>query len=327
MPRVLVAPPVFNRKPGPYCEVFDTAGFEMIYPDGDLTYMPAAERIAYLSKVDAVMAGIELYNDEVLDATHLRAIARAGVGYDAIDVPAATRHGVPVCITPGTNEISVAEQTLALVFACFRDLARRDREARQGGWRREPVRRLAGNTLGLVGLGRIGRAIVPRAQALGLKVVAYDPFPNREFAAANSVAIVSLDELLEQSDIVTLHLPCNAETTDLINERTLAKMKPCSVLINTARGGLVDEQALAAALRAGKPAMAGLDVFKQEPPEADNPLLKLDQVVVSPHLGGIDRDAVNAMGKLAAECIVDLHRGRWPAGCVVNDELRAGWTW
>ncbi|HWA98219.1 MAG TPA: phosphoglycerate dehydrogenase [Pirellulales bacterium] len=327
MTRVLVCPPVFNRNPGAYRDVLVDAGFEIVYPDGDLARMPLDQRIDYLRTVDAAIAGIEVYDEAVFAATKLRAVARAGVGYDAVDVAAASRHNALVCITPGTNEHSVAEQTLALIFALFRDVARRDREARQGGWRRAPVRRLAGNTLGLVGLGRIGRAITPRAQALGLKVLAYDPHPNREFAAAHHVELCTLDALLERSDIVSLHLPCTAETTDLINATTLAKMKPTAYLINTARGGLVDEAALADALTNGTIAGAGLDVFKVEPPGSDHPLLKFDQVVVSPHLGGIDRDAVNAMGKLAAECIVQLHRGQWPEGCVVNEQLRAGWKW
>src|SRR5262249_17674143 len=139
---------------------------------------------------------------------------------------------------------SVAEQAFALIFSIFRDIAVRDAEIRGGAWRRNPVRRIAGNTLGLVGLGRIGRAMVPRAHGLGLKVVAYDPYADKDWAAKNNVQILSFDELLSTADIVSLHMPCTAETTNLINKQSLAKMKPTAVLINTARGGLIDEDAL-----------------------------------------------------------------------------------
>ncbi len=328
MPRILVTPPILVRAPGPYREVFDRAGFEVVYPESEMTRMTRDQQVAQLQGIDAVLAGIEVYDDSIFIRTKLRAVARVGVGYDSVDVAAATKHGIPVCVTPGTNEHSVAEHAVALILACFRDIAARDREARAGKWRRSPpLRRLAGNTLGLVGLGRIGRAIVPRAQGLGLSVVAYDPYADHQYAADHQVTLCSFEELLARSEIVSLHLPCNAETTDLMNARTLALMKPTAVLINTARGGLVDETALHDALTTGKIAGAGLDVFKTEPPPADHPLLKLDNVVIAPHMGGLDRDAIDAMGRLAAECVVHLARGEWPAGCVVNEEVRAAYRW
>ncbi|HEX3870848.1 MAG TPA: phosphoglycerate dehydrogenase [Pirellulales bacterium] len=327
MPRILVTPPIFKGASTACRDVFDAAGFEVVYPESDPTKMTRPQLVAQLQGIDAVVAGIEVYDETIFAGTKLHAIARGGVGYDAIDVPAATRHGVPICITPGTNEHSVAEHAIALILACFRDIAARDREVRQGRWRRNPLRRLAGNTLGLVGLGRIGRAIVPRAQGLGLTVIAHDPLADARFAADNNITLCSFDELLERSDIVSLHIPCTADTTDLMNARSLSRMKPRSVLINTARGGLVDEEALLVALTKGPLFAAGLDVFKVEPPPADHPLLKLDNVVIAPHTGGLDRDAVDAMGQLAAECIVRLSRGDWPAGCVVNDELRAAYRW
>jgi len=179
----------------------------------------------------------------------------------------------------------------------------------------------------LVGLGRIGRAMVPRAKGLGLEIIASDPQADAEFARTEGIRLCSLDELFREADVVSLHLPCTAETTDLINERTLAQMKPGSVLINTSRGGLVDEEALYAALSDGRLLGAGLDVFKVEPLPTDSPLLSLDNVLVAPHMGGLDHESSAAMGELAAQCIADLYCGRWPAGCVVNEELRPGWAW
>lgn len=326
-PRVLITPPVLHPQQGPYYEVLAAAGCEVVYPPAGVNFNDANTLVAHLRGIDAVLCSVEPYTRDVMDRSKLRCIARVGVGYDAVDVTAATDHGVAVCITPGTNENSVAEQAFAMIFSVFREIAVRDAEIRAGQWRRNCVRRLAGNTLGLVGLGRIGRAMVPRAHGLGLSVVAYDPFADRDYAAANKVKLVSFDELLAQSDIVSLHMPCTPETTDLINRATLAKMKKNSVLINTSRGGLVDEDALHEFLTNGHLFGAGLDVLKQEPPSKDHPLLKLKNVTLAPHMGGIDQTALDAMAKLAAECIVGLSRGEPPPGCVVNPQILPGWKW
>ncbi|MBS0210464.1 MAG: phosphoglycerate dehydrogenase [Planctomycetes bacterium] len=327
MPRILVMPAHFRHAPGPYRQVLEQAGFDIRWLPVDPLSLSRGQLIEQLQGIDGVIAGGEIYSEEVFANTKLRCVARAGVGYDAVDVPAATRHGVPVVITPGTNEHSVAEQALAMIFACFRNVVELDRLMREGTWKRTALRRLAGNTLGIVGLGRIGKALTVRARGLGLNVVGYDPFADQKFCAENGVKLCTFDELLAQSDIVSLHIPCTAETTDIINAKSLAKMKPGSVLINTSRGGLVDEVALLAALKNGPIAMAGLDVFKVEPLPADSPLLKLPNVVVAPHMGGIDQDALDAMGGLAAQCLVDLHAARWPTGCVVNEELHTGYRW
>lgn len=327
MPRVLITPVVYANGEGPWREVLERAGFEIVYPQGDCTTLTAAELLQQLRGIDCTLASVEKYTEEIFAGSKLRAVARVGVGYDAIDVAAATRHNAAVCITPGTNEHSVAEQAIALITAVFRDTCRRDREVRANAWRRDCPRRLAGNTIGLLGLGRIGRAMTPRCQGLGLKVIAYDPFADAQFAAQQGVQLVGFEDLLRQSDIVSLHMPCTPETIDIINARTLALMKPNSVLINTSRGGLVDEDALSAALRSGHLFGAGLDVCKVEPLPRDSQLRQFENVVFAPHLGGIDQDALDAMGRLAAQCLVDLSQNHWPQGCVVNDSLRDGWRW
>lgn len=327
MPRVLVTPVVYADGHGPWRDVLDAAGFEVILAHGDCVHLPTVDFVRQLENVDCTLASVERYTREVFSRTRLRAVARVGVGYDAIDVPAATAHGVAVAITPGTNEHSVAEQAIALLTAVFRDTHNRDREIRQGLWRRDCPRRLAGNTIGLVGLGRIGKAMVARCQGLGLDVIAFDPMPDSRFAAAHGVRLLPLDELLAAADIVSLHLPCTPDTTDLINGAALARMKRGSVLINTARGGLVDEEALAAALRSGHLFGAGLDVCKIEPLPTNSPLRELPNIVFAPHLGGIDQTALDAMGRLAAECLVKLAANDWPTGCIVNDSLRDGWRW
>jgi len=329
MPRVLVTPYLLQNRPGPYREILERAGFEVVFPTARLSEsVPDAEALlAQLDGVAGVLAGSELYTREVLERARLRAIARMGVGYDAIDVAAATERRIAVTIVPGTNDHSVAELTMTLVLGVFRGFPGRDREVRSGAWRRRVLPRLAGKTMGLVGLGRIGKSVVPRAKALGLSLIACDPCADREFADRYDVRLTSFEELLVEADIVSLHSPCTAETTNLINARTLARMRPGSVLINTARGGLVDEDALAEALSSGHLLGAGLDAFKVEPLPLSSPLLKVDNVLLSPHMGGLDHESERDMGNLAAQCLVDLYQGRWPEACAVNPSLAPGWKW
>jgi D-3-phosphoglycerate dehydrogenase len=262
MPRILVTPAVFKEGHGPWRDVLEAAGFEIVIPPVNCMQISSDEFLTFLDGIDGTLAGIEQYNPQVFAGSNLKIVARIGVGFDQVDLAAATEHGVAVTITPGTNEHSVAEQAIALITAVFRDTARRDREIRDGQWRRNSPRRLAGNKIGLLGLGRIGRAMIPRCQGLGLNVVGYDPFAKPEMADELGIQLCSFDEVISQSDIVSLHMPCTAETTDLMNAETFSKMKPDSVLINTARGGLVDEDALVAALTDGSLWGAGLDVCK-----------------------------------------------------------------
>ncbi|MEZ6069765.1 MAG: phosphoglycerate dehydrogenase [Pirellulales bacterium] len=327
MPRVLVAPALLNRQPGPHEEVLRAAGLEIVYPENSDALYDIPTLIENLAGIDAVVAGMEPFSPEVLAASRLRVIARVGVGYDAIDIPAASSRGVAVTITPGTNEISVAEQAIALIIGVFRGNPWRDRSVREGTWIRRSLPRLCGKTLGLVGMGRIGRAVVSRARGLGMRVIAADPFADKAFAAANDVTLCELDELWGQADVISLHAPATPETYNLINAETIAKMKPTAVVVNTARGTLVDEDALAEALASGRLFGAGLDVFKTEPLPSDSPLHKLDNVLMSPHMGGLDEESQEAMTRLAAQCVADLYQGKWPEGCVVNDELRDGWAW
>jgi len=273
------------------------------------------------------VASVEPLTREVLARTKLRAIARMGVGYDAIDIQAATDLGIAVTITPGTLEESVAEHTIALMLAVTRGIVARDREVRGGVWSRLAMPRMAGKTFGIVGLGRIGRAVVSKVLALGMKVVAHDPCADEQFAASHGVTLLPLEELLNTADVVSLHSPTTADTRDMINTRTLALMKRGAVLINTARGAVVDEEALCQALGSGHLFGAALDVFKIEPLPITSPLLTYDNVVLCTHMGGIDSESQNAMSTLAAQCLVDLYQGRWPEACTVNRQLREGWRW
>lgn len=327
MPRVLVTPAVLYQSDGTCRSSLLAAGLEVVYPPAGMSLFDRQNLVAQLEGIDAVVASVEPYDRGIIEGSRLRVIARVGVGYDAIDVAAATDHGTLVTTTPGTNEHSVAESTIALISGIYRGFPYRLDEVRSGKWTKRPLPRLAGKTLGLLGMGRIGRAIVPRAVGLGLKVIAHDPLADADFAQLHGVRLCSFDELIRQADIVSLHMPATAETTNLINRQTLAKMKQGAVLINTSRGALVDEDALCEALKSGHLMGAGLDVFKVEPLPTNSPLLGLGNVLVCPHMGGLDEDSLEAMTALAGRCVAELYQGRWPEGCVVNAQLRPGWKW
>ncbi len=327
MPRVLVTPTLLRNVPGDYSEILLAGGFEVVYPPEGFDTMQRENLLQVLAGMDAMLASVEPLTRDVLAQSKLRAIARMGVGYDAIDIPAATELGIAVTITPGTLEESVAEHTIALMLAVTRGVVARDREVRRGIWTRQALPRIAGKTFGIVGLGRIGRAVVPKVQGLGMKVVAYDPFADVDFASRSGVTLMSLSELLETADVVSLHSPTTPDTANLINRQTLARMKPGAVLINTARGAVVDEEALCEALDRGQLLGAALDVFKIEPLPTTSPLLAYDNVVLCTHMGGMDCESQAATSSLAALCLVQLFQGRWPDACVVNRQLREGWKW
>jgi D-3-phosphoglycerate dehydrogenase / 2-oxoglutarate reductase len=327
MPRVLVTPQMLRRQPGPHAEILAAAGLEVVYPPAELDTVRPGALEPLLEGIDAMLASTEPLTREILERTTLRAIARMGVGYDAIDVAAATERQIVVTITPGVLEESVAEHTIALLLGLTRDVVGRDHEVREGRWRRLPLPRMAGKTFGIVGLGRIGKAVVPRVQGLGMRVIAFDPFADHSFAETHEVRMTTLDELLETADVVSLHTPCTPDTAHLINPHSLASMKPTAVLINTSRGPLIDEEALANALAAGHLFGAALDVFKVEPLPLDNPLLSAPRVLLCSHMAGLDEESTLGMGRLAAQCLADLYGGKWPHECVVNRQLADDWRW
>lgn len=327
MPRVLITPVYLQGVEGCHSEILRKAGFELCFPAAGADLRQADLLIRQLAGIDAVLASVEPYTASILEATSLRVISRCGVGFDAIDVAAATRCKVLVANTPGANREGVAEHTLALMLAVAHGFPRRDREIRAGRWIRQAMPRLAGRTVGLVGLGAIGREVALRCRALGMTVVATDPAADKVWAAQNGVALLGLESLLQQADVVSLHLPSTRETAGLFDAAVFARMKPGAIFINTARGGLVDETALVDALRNGRLAGAGLDVFQQEPVPPNHPLLTLDNALLCPHMGGLDMVSREAMATLAAENIAELYLGRWPAGRVVNAELAGSWKW
>ena len=245
---------------------------------------------------------------EILEAAgSLKVVGRAGVGVDNIDVESATRRGIVVLNAPGGNVISAAEHAIALMLAVVRHIARADASLRRGEWERGRFRgiELHGKTLGLAGAGRIGSEVARRARAFGMRVVAYDPYLSRERAQQVGMELVTLPDLLETADLVSVHVPLTEETRGLIGVKELAMMKPGAYLINAARGGVVDEAALFTALKEKRLAGAALDVFEKEPVAADHPLLQLDNVVAVPHLGAATHEAQTSVGIEICEAVRD----------------------
>ncbi len=332
MPTVLISPEAFLHQPeASYVRILRDAGFEIRYPQNPTFTRglgPEEETIAALQGCVAVIAGGEHLTRRVIESSpHLRVIARSGVGFDRVDIAAATERNIAVTITPTANHEAVAEHALALLLGVTKNVALNDRNLRAGRWSQILTAPVRGRTAGVFGLGRIGRSTALRFAALGMKVIAHETQPDREFVAKHGIQLVERDELLKQSDFVSLHCPLNDETRGLCNAEFFARMKPGSVLINTSRGGLVVETDLLAALQSGHLAGAGLDVFQHEPLSPTSPLLRVENVVLSPHLAGTDTRSMEDMGIESAHNIVQLSRNEWPEGAVVNSELRSGWTW
>jgi D-3-phosphoglycerate dehydrogenase len=308
MPRVLIA----DKLESTGIELLTAAGIDVDNRPG----LKGDELKVALRAADAVICRSQpkLTAEYFDDPGKLRAVARAGVGVDNIDVPAATRKGVVVMNTPGGNTVSAAEHTIALLLALARRIPVADATMKAGGWDRNKFvgTEVAGKTLGVVGLGRIGREVARRAKAMDMRVIALDPFVTAAKAAELGYeTAANLDELLPKVDFLTLHVPGGDKTKSLIGPRELGLMKKTARVLNVARGGIVDEKALADALAAGTIAGAGVDVFSAEPIGADNPLLKAPNVVLTPHLGASTLEAQENVAIEAAQLIVDfLKRGQ-----------------
>lgn len=264
------------------------------------TGLSIEQLLAIIGEYDGliVRSGTQVTAEVLAAASKLRVVGRAGVGVDNIDVKAASMNGVVVMNTPGANSMATAELTLALMLAASRHIAQSHASVKAAEWRRSDFVgvQLYYKTLGVIGFGRVGKLVVERAKAFGMEVLVYDPAIAEETARDLGVLLVELDDLLNQSDYITLHAALVPATTKLINTETIGQMKDGAILINAARGKLVDESALAEALKTGKLAAAAIDVYSSEPPAADNPLIGLPNVVHTPHLGASTHEAERDVG-------------------------------
>jgi len=280
------------------------------------------EMLKRIAGADFVIAATTKVDGEVLaSAPRLKLVQHQGVGYDNIDVDACRSRGVRVALTPEGTTIGVAEHTFLLILALYKQLRTAETALRSGKWPvwelRSTSYELAGKTLGLVGFGRIGRAVARRANAFDARVVYFDPLRAEPVAEQEAgVTYMELDHLLRSADILSLHLPLSLQTRHIISDGELALMPPHAILINTARGPLVDEPALYRALTIGQIAGAGLDVFEQEPAAADNPLLSLENVVVTPHISAGTIDAFRTKLQAIFANIERVNRGEEPANAI-----------
>lgn len=318
--RVLVTPTSFGKNDPSLISRLEGAVGGVIYnPFG--RPLAAEELPPLIGQVDGYIAGLDHIEARALQgAKRLRVIARYGVGTDRIDLEAATRHGIVVANTPGANSAAVAELAVGLMLALARHIPQGNQAVRRGEWPRYDGLGLHGKTVGLVGCGAIGEQVAARLFSFGCRVLAYDPYIIPEHVQAAGAELTPLDELLGAADIVSLHAALTPETRDLVDAAFLGSMKPGALLVNTARGELVDEGALVEALESGHLRGAALDCFRQEPPGADHPLLRFPQVIASPHSGSQTDQATRRMGALALDACLAVLRGERPRH-VVNPEV------
>jgi D-3-phosphoglycerate dehydrogenase len=308
---VLIATRSFGSTSPKPQQMLEAAGCDLI--KADMSETPTEDRlIDMLAGIDAAIIGVvPMTADVMAKASRLKIICAHGVGVDHIDLAAASGLGISVANCPGGSAQSVADLTFGLMIAAARNICGVERELRQGGWGRYHGIELWRKTLGIVGLGRIGRAVARRAAGFEMNVLACDPFIDSGRTALPGIKVVVLDELLQQSDLISLHVPLTDETRNMIGTAQFAAMKSGAYLINTARGGLVDEKALYRALADRRLAGAALDVFALEPP-GNSPLLGLDNIVLTPHIGAHTREAVERVGIMAADNIIASLEGRQP---------------
>jgi D-3-phosphoglycerate dehydrogenase len=299
-PLVVITARSFGQTdPAPFT-LLEEAGFETVRPRDE------ADMDALLERAAGVIAGLEPYDRARLTrCKNLKVISRYGVGYDAIDMAAATALGVAVAVTPGANSDSVADLAMALMLAAARHVSAMDAAIKSGRQQRPQGVEMWRKTLGIIGTGRIGKGVAKRASGFEMKLLCYDTFPDAAFAAASGAVYTDLDTLCAQADFITIHSPLTDETRGMIGEGAFKKMKKRAVIVNTARGGIIDEAALYRALKEGAIGAAALDATAVEPP-CGSPLCELQNCILTPHAGAATIEASYNMGMMAAQNLIDL---------------------
>ncbi len=316
---VVTTSPGFAKQ-GPVADLIAEKGWELIrcadpsLPDGGV--------FAHIGKADYLVVGLVPVTKETLEgAGNLKAVLKHGVGVDNIDVSACTAAGLPVCNTPAANADAVAELAVGLMFAMARSIPQGHTSVISGGWDRRVGSQVGGKTLGIVGLGNIGKRLAKLARGLGMSVVANDMYPDEDFAREHGVTMMSLDEVLAVSDYVSLHVFGGKENTALMNRTTIGQMKPGARLINLARGEVADLDAVVEALESGQLGGVAIDAYVTEPPSIDHPVFSHPNAVFTPHSGADTREAVQNVGKMVIEDISTFIKGGMPARCLNAKDL------
>lgn len=315
MKKILISTRTFGRYSDDPINLLKENNFEVINVD-------EKNITDYIRNADAIIVGTTPITGEMLKKSKIKIIAKHGVGVDNIDLQVATELGIPVTITLGANTPSVAELALTFILALSRNIVAAHCEVFQKqSWPNVVGMEIGGKALGLLGFGNIARQLSKMAICLGMKVMAHDPFVSRDDIARTGVTPAEFDEIFEKADFVSVHVPLTSETRNLIGERELKSMKRTSFLINTARGHIVNEEALAKALKEKWIAGAALDVFANEPLNPESPLFECQNIIVTPHIGAHTKEAIYRMNMMAAQTIVDFFKGNISPNIVVNREV------
>ena len=295
-------------------QLFERNGFKLIENKTDIPIYSSDQLKELIPDIDGAIAGMDIWNEEIFKlAKKLKVIAKFGVGVDTIDLVKAKEYGIKVINARGQNSNAVAEMAIAFMLCGLRKIANLDRSIRQGKWERNIGNEISRKTIGLIGFGGISQLIAEKLLNFHVKIVACDKYPNHDIASKLKVDILSFDEVLSCSDIVSLHIPGTSDNIHSINTKQIEKMKDGAYLINTARGCLIKETALYSALKNGKLSGAALDVFEKEPIESGNPLLELENVICTPHAGAETYEAYDAVSMSTAQGIIDVLNGKTPS--------------
>ena len=319
-PRILLTTTSFQDTPGDHHDRLAATGWDVVTARGPLS---EADTLAAVGDVDGYICGDDAISRQVLEKARprLQVLSKYGIGVDKIDVASCTEFGIPLLFTPGVNHTTVAEHAFLLLLALEKNLLFHTDSVRSGGWKRQTGHELLGKTIGIVGLGRIGREVAIRARAFGMQPVGYDVHWDEAFAAEQGVKrAASLDEVFAAADYLSLHTNLTPETRDLVRAKTIAEMKPGVIIINCARGEIVNTPDMAAALATGKVRGYGTDVLDAEPPPADHPLTKLPNCLVTPHVGSRTAESVQRQALAAVENLIRAMQGETPLA-QVNPEV------
>lgn len=319
MVRILLSTTSFQDTPGPHHALLESLGAEIHRERGPLS---EAQMLELAGQFDAFLCGDDVITQAVIDKSlpRLKLIAKYGIGVDKIDVAYASQKGIPLSFCPGVNHTTVAEHTFALLLALKRHLVEEVNYVASGQWKRLTGHEVMGQTIGIVGLGRIGREVAIRAKAFGLDVVGYDLYWPEPFAKANGIRRAdSVEEVLRNSDIISLHTNLTPETHHMVNAKSVATMRDGVIILNCARGELVDSAAMAAALNSGKVGGYGTDVLDEEPPSPSHPLIGAKNCIITPHIGSRTYESVVRQAMMATENLVNMLHGKKPLAQVNVD--------
>ena len=290
--------------------LLDSYADEVVYSRVRRTFK-GDELVDFVGDADGYLAGVDYIDADAVRrfSPNLKVISRFGVGIDRVDVPACTERGIVVCNTPGANSTAVCEMAFGLMLAAAKNIPGLDRAVHAGEWPKYTSVELAGKTLGIVGMGAIGKRLAVRALAFEMKVMAYDPFFDESFAKAHGIERADLDTVIEKSDVISLHVPLTEQTRNMIDADSIRRMKDGAIIINTARGGLIDEEAACEALKEGKLCGVGIDAFEEEP-LVHSPFKGVPGAILTPHTAALTYETIGRMGLIAAQNLVAVLSGK-----------------